>query len=99
MEEKRWYDDKNILKEFIDCLEALDKDKRDQLLLRLRDLVMEYDGFYIEKNIGDLPLTLRKRRWYDHDPYAWIIINGLRYCNEQLMKEVIDLAKKTIKSK
>jgi len=31
-----------------------------------------------------------KRRWYDQNPYCWLIINGLKYADDIFLQKVID---------
>jgi hypothetical protein len=36
----------------------------------------------------DFPLDINRRRWYDKDPYLWLIMNGLKYASDELLASV-----------
>jgi hypothetical protein len=33
-------------------------------------------------------MNKRKDRWYDKDPYLWLLFNGLRFADTEVMKKV-----------
>ena len=49
----------------------------------------------IDKYVMDFPMGL-KRRWYDKDPFSWLIINSLKYANKNLLEKVTALIKENI---
>ena len=49
---------------------------------------MDYDNELIDRHVLEFPMTNR-RRWYDKDPYSWLIINALKYANKDLITDVI----------
>ena len=54
----------------------------------IKDIIMDYDNELIDRHVLKFPMTY-KRRWYDKDPYSWLIINALKYANEDLITDVI----------
>ena len=49
---------------------------------------MDYDNELIDRHVLKFPMTY-KRRWYDKNPYSWVIINALKYANKDLITDVI----------
>ena len=81
----RWYDKNPELSGYIDYLRDVEPDRRDKIIGDLKDLIS--DGL-IDDNVLEFPLTT-KRRWYDSDPYAWLVINALKYADDELIDRVI----------
>lgn len=34
----------------------------------------------------EFPLEILRRRWYDKDPYVWLLFNGLRYAEIRVLE-------------
>ncbi len=81
----RWYDKTPELSGYIDYLRDVEPDRRDKIIGDLKGLIS--DGL-IDDNVLEFPLTT-KRRWYDSDPYAWLVINALKYADDELINRVI----------
>ena len=84
----RWYDKYPDLSDRIEKLKDLKKRERDIIMLDIKDIIMDYDNELIDRHVLKFPMTY-KRRWYDKDPYSWLIINALKYANEYLISDVI----------
>jgi hypothetical protein len=84
----RWYDKYPGLQKSIEKLKDLDKHERDEIIQGIKDLIFNYDNELIANNSMEFPLEC-KRRWYDSDPYAWLVINALQYVDEDLITDII----------
>jgi hypothetical protein len=51
----------------------------------------------MDRWVMEFPLTT-KRRWYDKNPYSWLVINSLKYSEKKLMNRVITYLNKELKS-
>jgi hypothetical protein len=85
----RWYDRYLDLGFHIERLKSLKKKERDKIILDIKDIIMDYDDKLIDRNVFDFSLSL-KRRWYDKDPFSWMVINALLYADETLLNKVTD---------
>ena len=91
----RWYDKYPDLRDCIEKLENLKKRKRDKIMLDMKDIIMDYDNKLIDRHVIEFPMTY-KRRWYDKDPYSWLVINSLKYADEDLITNIITYLKKRL---
>jgi hypothetical protein len=92
---KRWYDSVPELRGLIERLRDLGKDKRDALFDGIKKLDPDFDTKFIDRHVLEFPMHL-KRRWYDQDPYSWLVINALKYADGPLLDRVIDFLKKKL---
>jgi hypothetical protein len=86
---KRWYDDIPELREKIEKLRDMDEVSRNRIFAGIKKLDKDFDSKLIDRHVLEFPME-QKRRWYDQDPYAWLIINSLRYAGPDLLQKVID---------
>lgn len=84
----RWYDKDKTLSKLLNCLKPMKKKPRDRLCTGIIDLIKENQGLLIDDYVMEFPLEIQQRRWYDKDPYLWLIFNGLSQANEDLLKKV-----------
>lgn len=91
--EKRWYDKNPDLKAFLKKLKHSNKSTQDIVLNDIKNLIMNFDSKLVDTHVMEFPLT-EKRRWYDKDPYSWLAINVLKYADEIILKDVINLKNK-----
>ncbi len=90
---KRWYDKYPDFSNNLEKLKDLTKEKRDFILSKIKDLINELKPDLIDKHVMEFPMDL-KRRWYDEDPYSWLIINSLKYANKSFLKKATNILKK-----
>ncbi|WP_028865321.1 hypothetical protein [Psychromonas aquimarina] len=85
----RWYDKYEVLGKRLDAFNEMDQKVMDPLLKGVMDLVKEHDPSLLcyEKTF-DFPLSLYRRRWYDKDPYLWLMFNTLKEADIVLLKSV-----------
>lgn len=95
----RWYDKYKKLAAHLDSFKTMKKNQRDKLVSGILEIVQMYDNSLIDNSVMDFPLELPRRRWYDKDPYLWLIFNGLKNADEILLKKITDyLEKETLAS-
>ncbi|MFW6138943.1 MAG: hypothetical protein ACOC7U_07205 [Spirochaetota bacterium] len=85
----RWYDTYLDLRSYIDRLRDLDKKERERIIDEIYHLITSYDENLIDEHVLSFPMSQR-RRWYDKDPYSWMVINGLKYADERLLDKIVD---------
>ena len=90
MNHNRWYDNYSELSDQFDKIKNSKKEKKDAVFLKIKDLITSYDLTLIEKHVLDFPMN-QKRRWYDKDPFSWLIINSLKFADQNLLKKIIEL--------
>jgi len=86
--QNRWYDKYPILRKFIGRLKSLEKGERETIILDMQRMVLEYDNELIDRHVYEFPMTYR-RRWYDNDPDSWLVINVLKFADENLITDII----------
>jgi len=84
----RWYDSYPKLMKLINKLKGSEKSKRETLILGMEDIIIEHDSELIDKHVQEFPMTY-KRRWYDEDPDSWLVINSLKYADDDLLTDII----------
>ena len=84
---KRWYDDNPRLALLLNLLRNQDKGCRDNIINELKDIIIYYDDSLIDIHVVDFPMT-EKRRWYDKDPYSWLVINSIKYADNELLSRI-----------
>ena len=95
--EKRWYDANPGLRELLEKLKITNNPKQEKIISSIKDLIMSYDSELMDRWVLEFPLTT-KRRWYDKNPYSWLVINSLKYSEKKLLRRVISYLKKELKS-
>ena len=84
----RWYDKYPDLRIFIEKLKDIKAKERDTIISEMKGIIESYDDELFDRHVVDYPMTCR-RRWYDKDPFSWLVINGLKYANEDLITDII----------
>jgi len=92
---KRWYDAIPELRDQIERLKNINKEKRDKIFDGIKHLESDFDSRLIDRHVLEFPLNL-KRRWYDQDPSSWLMINALKYAERPLLQRVIDYLKQKL---
>jgi hypothetical protein len=96
--QNRWYDKYPDLRKFIDRLQHLHKMHRDEIVSGIRDLIMEYDEDLLDKHALEFSLEHNRRRWYDRDPYSWLVMNSLKFVNEEAITDIIIFLNEKLKT-
>jgi excisionase family DNA binding protein len=93
---KRWYDKHEELPLALEKLRTASKRECDNIVEGVKQIVTNRDPDFIDKVCKYFPLSPYRRRWYDKDPYLWLVVNSLRYADEQTIDEVVAFIKTTI---
>ena len=86
----RWYDRNRKLKYYLESLQRVERPLREKIVKEIMAVVKEHDGALLDRFAEEYPLEIRKQRWYDQNPYLWILYNGLRYASDEVIECVID---------
>ncbi len=86
---KRWYDDNPRLALLLNLLKNQDKKLRDEIINELKEIINSYDDTLIDRHVSEFPM-LEKRRWYDKDPYSWLVINSIKYADKYLLEDILN---------
>jgi hypothetical protein len=84
---KRWYDSHRVGKQ-LDLFKGMTKKQRDPIILNIMSIIKKYGSSFIDNAVVEFPLEPHQRRWYDADPYLWIIFNGLQRADIKLLDEI-----------
>jgi hypothetical protein len=86
---KRWYDKHPRLAKHIESFKVMPPHQRDKLISAVMSLIKNDNPGLFEEFVMDFPLDLFRRRWYDKDPYLWLLVNGLKHAGPDLIKKTI----------
>lgn len=74
----------------------MEEKSRDKLCTGIISLIKKYQASIMDDDVMAFPLEFPNRRWYDKDPYLWLIFNGLSQANNRLIKTVTDYLEKNV---
>jgi len=85
----RWYDNFPDLGARLNAFKDMNQEIRDPLLKGIMALVQQYDPSLLSyEKAFDFPLHLNRLRWYDKDPYIWLVFNTLKVADDTLLQSV-----------
>jgi hypothetical protein len=96
LQKNRWYDAHAKLALVIERFKELQNDRRNRIVNQVIDLINRKAPGLIEKYLPEFPLDRERRRWYDKDPYLWLMVNGLRYANSALLQDATVLMEREL---
>ncbi len=82
---RRWYDHIPDFGPYIDRISELDNEDREDVILAIKDMILQYDPSLMDRYVYNFAIN---RRWYDNDPFSWLVINTLKYCDQPLKSKV-----------
>ena len=88
---RRWYDKHQGLSSALEKLRTAHKKDRDNIVEGMKKIITKKDPDFIDKVCKKFPLNPYRRRWYDEDPYLWLVVNSLRYADDETINEVVGL--------
>jgi hypothetical protein len=83
----RWYDKYPELQNILEKLKSLEKRERDRIMLYVKDLIIDHDKQIFNKYVFESPMP-KRRRWYDKNPFSWLVINSLKCAEEDFITEL-----------
>ena len=84
----RWYDHHDHLAEAFELLRETHGSKRERYVNKCLELITKQAPDAIEKHHLEFPLEGDRRRWYDVDPYLWIMVNSLEFASHEVRTSV-----------
>ncbi|MEW6428726.1 MAG: hypothetical protein AB1568_11905 [Thermodesulfobacteriota bacterium] len=85
---KRWYDQYGDFGRCLDGLKDTNRWDRDRLIRGIMELIREHSPDLLDRFVLEFPLDISRKRWYDKDPYMWLLMNGLRYADAPLRDRI-----------
>jgi hypothetical protein len=86
----RWYDAYNRLSLLFEGLKDVCADRRNTLISGMMSIIEESSPDLLDKFVEEFPLDDNRRRWYDNNPNLWLIVNGLKFAEKDLLDSVVD---------
>ena len=87
---KRWYDVNPKFAQQLEHLRTLDDSSLDKVVSEILTIIRHDQPNILDDNLLEFPLDILRRRWYDTNPYLWLIVNGLEYADTTLVNKVAD---------
>lgn len=85
----RWYDKHATLSEKLNAFKEMEQTLKDRLMKGMMSLVMDYDPNLLSyEKAFDFPLAVNRQRWYDEDPYLWLLFNTLKMADATLLQSI-----------
>ncbi len=84
----RWYDRYERFGRCLDGLKECNPWDRNRLVQGIMTIIRDHAPTLLDRFVQDFPLDIRRQRWYDKDPYLWLVMNGLRYADADLRDRV-----------
>ena len=85
----RWYDKHKKLAGLLEQFKGMPERRKNKLVSGVMEIIKPMDPKLMEKNVLEFPLDMQRRRWYDADPYLWLLFNGLMYANAEILKKTV----------
>ena len=84
----RWYDKYERLAICLERFKGMPHASRDRLIAGVFDILRQTNPDILEKQFIKFPLEILRRRWYDKDPYLWLLFNGLKFVDTEVLEMV-----------
>jgi hypothetical protein len=97
-QKNRWYDKHEKLALQLETLKHEKAKKREKTAAAVLAIINDDAPNLLEKYLLEFPLDQKRRRWYDQNPYLWLMVNGLQHAGPRLLKKVSVYFDKTIKT-
>lgn len=88
--EKRWYDKDKRLAKQIGAFMKIHPKYRYEIVQGLLAIIKELDPDILNRFTVPSDIEEWSKRWYDDEPTFWLVINGLKFANEELLKKVME---------
>ncbi|RPJ08849.1 MAG: hypothetical protein EHM28_03190 [Spirochaetaceae bacterium] len=93
MQKRRWYDINSELAWFFEQIQGMQNQDRVSVVQGILTIINKANPALIEDFISNYRMDLYHHRWYDSDPYLWLIYNGLSMGGKNLTTEVVQYLK------
>lgn len=93
----RWYDAMPRLRKGLDTFKEMNHEVREPFLKAIIDFVGKQDpSLLTEDKVCNFRLDSYRLRWYEHDPYCWLVFNMLEFSNVTILESVEDYLEKRL---
>ncbi|MFW5960366.1 MAG: hypothetical protein ACOCSE_04535 [Chitinivibrionales bacterium] len=97
MEKNRWYDKYPKLSKNLESLKPLKHKQRDPVIKGILDIINRMQPELTDSQYAlEFSLDLHRRRWYDYDPYLWLIFHGLQSADKEVIDAVSDYLERNL---
>ncbi|MDN2662556.1 hypothetical protein [Psychromonas sp. 14N.309.X.WAT.B.A12] len=87
----RWYDKRPQLGKGLDQFKEMDPQVREPILKAIIHLVeQEEPSLLSDEKANEFRLDSARLRWYEHDPYCWLVFNILEFASIAIWESVED---------
>jgi hypothetical protein len=85
----RWYDKRPRLGKKLDEFKAMDQQVREPILREIIDMVKKKKpSLLTSEKALDFRFDSFRLRWYEHDPYLWLVFNVLQLADVAILELV-----------
>lgn len=95
---KRWYDKNEKLAKQLNNLTKASVETKQKIIKGLLDIIQDSDKEFASRFKVPIDIDLWSRRDYDDEAATWIVINNLKYADENLLQKVTEYIEKEISS-
>ena len=92
----RWYDKYPKLRGYLDHFKEMPSRPRNSLIKTILATINQTSPGLFDSFVMEFQLDPNRRRWYDRDPYLWLMFNGLSRADKSLLTTVTGLLGKTM---
>lgn len=87
--QRRWYNKYITLSNRLTDFRDIETHQQDILVKGVMSLVTDYDPNLLTCDKAcEFPLSIDRKRWYDQDPYIWLMFNTLQMADTVLINSV-----------
>ncbi|RBW47518.1 hypothetical protein DS885_02645 [Psychromonas sp. B3M02] len=85
----RWYDKRPQLGKGLDRFKEMEPEVREPILKEIIDLVEQQDPSLLsDEKANEFRLDSAGLRWYEHDPYCWLVFSILEFASVSVWESV-----------
>ncbi|MCG8572832.1 MAG: hypothetical protein MJB14_22090 [Spirochaetes bacterium] len=90
MRNNRWYDAYPNFAYHLEKCKYLIESDLEKVMDQIKSIIMDYNADLLEKHVKDFPLDSKKRRWYDKNPYSWMVVNSIKFVDEVTIENITE---------
>ena len=85
---RRWHDRDPLMRLSMAELKIHPVEIQDKMMVEIKTILDRHDPMIIERHVGRFTM---KRRWYDHNPFTWMVINSLKFAPRKVREEAAEV--------
>ena len=99
--DRRWHDKYTKLSLKLELFREMNTGLRDKLVKETMNLIEDYNPYLLANDKAlNFPLLLDQKyigkRWYDDDPYLWLMFNTIQMADHVLLDAITEFFEKEI---